>query len=511
MTSRDVARTRSAPRPWLTHPVVYEINTWLWLSEQSAAAGRPVTLATVAAEHWDALAKLGVDAVWLMGVWERSPAGLRIALDNPALVEDLRQALPDFTEADAVGSPYCVRRYVVDERLGGAAGLAAARRALADRGVRLVLDFVPNHVAADHPWVQERPDHFVTGTAEDLHRDPASFMEVAGRVVACGRDPFFPAWRDVLQLDAFSPGLRESAATALLDIAGACDAVRCDMAMLVMNGVFARTWGERVGPPPAADYWPAVIERVKQRHPDFRFVAEAYWDLEWALQQQGFDYCYDKRLYDRLEKEGPESVRLHLQAGLAYQTRLVRFIENHDEPRAAAAFGAEKARAVAVTFATLPGARLFHEGQLEGRRTRLPVFLTRRPAEPADRDLEAFYRKLLGAIAAPALRAGTWRLLERTGWPDNPTFQNLVAWAWERGQQRHVVVVNLSDARAQARIPFPWSDLAAQHLRLVDAFTGESYDRDGQETMDPGLYVDLPAWGFHFLTAAVSSRQTSAN
>jgi hypothetical protein len=477
----------------------------VWLRELSAAAGRTVTLQTVADETWDALARLHVDAVWLMGVWERSPVGLRIALENPALVADFRRALPDFTEADAVGSPYCIRRYVVDEHLGGPAGLAAARRALADRGVRLVLDFVPNHVAPDHPWARERPDHFVGGTADDMHRDPASFMEIAGRVVARGRDPFFPAWPDVLQLDAFSAGLRESAAATLLEIADACDGVRCDMAMLVMNDVFARTWGERVGPPPSTEYWPCVIEGVKRRHPGFRFIAEAYWDREWALQQQGFDWCYDKRLYDRLVKEDARSVRAHLQADLSYQDRLVRFVENHDEPRAAASFPAEKARAVAVAFATLPGARLFHDGQLTGRRVRLPVFLGRAPVERADGDLEAFYRKLLDAIAVPALRDGAWRLLAPTGWPDNPTFESLVGWTWERGDERHAVVVNLSDVRAQARVPFPWPDLAGRTLRLVDSSSGETFERDGSETVAPGLYVDLPAWGVHLLAVGQAS------
>jgi hypothetical protein len=477
----------------------------VWLHELSASAGRPVTLDTVAEETWDALAGLHVDAVWLMGVWERSPAGLRIALQDPELVAGFRRTLPDFTEADAVGSPYCVRRYVVDDRLGGPAGLAAARRALAARGLRLVLDFVPNHVAPDHPWVRDHPDSFVRGNEEDRRRAPASFLEVEGRVLARGRDPFFPPWGDVLQLDAFGAGQRLSAAATLADIADACDGVRCDMAMLVMNDVFARTWGERVGPPPATDYWPPLIAGVKRRHPDFRFFAEAYWDLEWALQQQGFDHCYDKRLYDRLEKEDAGSVRLHLGADPAYQARLVRFVENHDERRAAEAFPAGKARAVAVAFATLPGARLFHDGQLTGRRVRVPVQLARAPIEPADQDLEAFYRTLLRAIASPALREGDWRLLEPTGWPDNLTFQGLVAWTWEKDAERCAVVVNLSDVRAQARVPFPWPDLSGRALRLVDAFTGDAYDRDGSETIAPGLYVDLPPWGFHLLTAGGAS------
>ena len=176
----------------------------------------------------------------------------------------------------------------------------------------------------------------------------------------------------------------------LADIAGQSDGVRCDMAMLLVNHVFERTWGGRAGERPATDYWSEVIAATKHSNPDFLFVAEAYWDLEWELQQQGFDYCYDKRLYDRLEHDTAESVRLHLCADRAYQRRLVRFIENHDEPRASSVFSPEEERAAAVTMATIPGAKLFHEGQFEGRRVRVPVFLARRPAEPVDPDLFGF-------------------------------------------------------------------------------------------------------------------------
>ena len=151
------------------------------------------------------------------------------------------------------------------------------------------------------------------------------------------------------------------------------------MAMLMMNDVFERTWGERGGPRPDDDYWPTVIRRDQGGHPDFVFMAEAYWDLEYALQQQGFDYCYDKSLYDRLEHEGAESVRAHLSGDSAYQNKLLRFLENHDEPRAAATFPPEKARAAAVTTLTQTGARLVYEGQLEGRRG-APARLPRPPA-----------------------------------------------------------------------------------------------------------------------------------
>ena len=176
----------------------------------------------------------GFDAVWLMGVWARSPAGVRIAMANPELVSSFRDALADFEPDDVVGSPYCIRDYVVDPALGGPDGLAAARAALAERGLGLILDFVPNHVAPDHPWTTSHPDRFIQGTPDDL-RDAASFFEVEGRVLANGRDPYFPAWPDVAQLNAFSPSLRAAVIDTLQQIAEQCDGVRCDMAMLVMN------------------------------------------------------------------------------------------------------------------------------------------------------------------------------------------------------------------------------------------------------------------------------------
>ena len=485
--------------PWSKHPVIYEINTWVWLQELSQEYKRPVTLAKVPREEWDAIAELKVDGVWFMGVWERSPAGIAIANQNKGLLEDFRRALPDFEPKDNVGSPYCVRRYVGDKRLGGAAGLAEARRELAKRGMRLILDFVPNHVAPDHPWVNEHPEYFVQGNADDARNDPGSFIEAGGKVFAGGRDPYFPAWPDVLQLNAFEQGLRQEVIKTLSDIAGQCDGVRCDMAMLLMNTIFERTWGKRVGQRPATEYWVDVISAIKRVRSDFLFMAEAYWDLEWELQQQGFDYCYDKRIYDRLEHDPGENVRLHLCADLAYQERLVRFIENHYEPRAAATFSPEKERAAAVTIATIPGARLFHEGQFEGRKIRLPVFLGRRPVETTDPDLQAFYHQLVKAVNTETLRGGEWRLCERSGWPDNQSFLNLAAWTWRKGEERYFIVVNLSGQRSQARIRLPWDEVAGKSWRLTDVFTGEVFERDGSEMHGPGLYIELGAWGFHFL------------
>ena len=479
-------------------PVIYEINTWVWLEALSRRHKHPVTLATVPSQEWEAIAAFGFDVVWLMGVWQRSPAGTRLARSLPPLLEECRTILPDFTPADIQGSPYCIRDYTVDERLGGPGALAEARAALARCGLGLILDFVPNHVAQDHDWVLEHPEFFIRGDAADLIRAPREFFQAGGRVFACGRDPNYPPWQDVAQLNAFHPGLREAAAGALLGIAGQCDGVRCDMSMLLVNRVFRKTWADRAGREPQREYWDQIIGAVRGRYPGFTFLAEAYWDLERELQQQGFDYCYDKRLYDCLVREPAGAIRLHLSGETGYQRQLVRFIENHDEPRAASVFDASKGAAAAVVIATLPGARLFHDGQLEGRRLKLPVQLGRQPDEAPDPAVQAFYARLLPAVRDARFRDGDWAHCETYGWPDNESFRRLVAWRWAGSGRNHLIVVNLADTSSQGRVRMPGLSLAGRTWRLTDLMSRDVFERDGGEMTDPGLFVDLPPWGFHF-------------
>jgi len=488
-------KKRKAPRPsWPRSPTLYEINTWVWLFELSQKYGETLTLSGIPAVEWDAIAAYRFDAVWLMGVWERSPAGIAIANQDQSLMEDFRRALPDFGPDDNVGSAYCIRNYQVDPHLGGPEGLAVARRELSSRGMKLILDYVPNHVAIDHPWLSEHPEYFILGTYGDLHRDPAAYIEVAGNVYARGRDPFFPPWPDVVQLNAFAPGLRLAARETVASIARQCDAIRCDMAMLVLNEIFQRTWGSRAGPAPATEYWTEIISAVESSA--FLFIAEAYWDKEWQLQQLGFDFCYDKKLYDLLVYGNAADLRLHLTANQNYQDRLNRFIENHDEPRAAVIFSTEKQQSAAVMVATLPGMKLFHEGQFEGRKVRLPVFLRRRREEVVDQDLQYFYKQLLNATDKACFRDGHWTLCERSGWPDNFTFQNLLAWSWLKDSQSYLIVVNFGDSPSQGQLRVTWPNAAEGNWILQDAISGTIYERSADQMQ--GLFVDLGPWKYHF-------------
>jgi hypothetical protein len=182
---------------------------------------------------------------------------------------------------------------------------------------------------------------------------------------------------------------------------------------------------------------------------------------------------------------------------------MVRFIENHDEPRAAVAFPDGKGRAAVVAVLTLPGAKLLYEGQFEGMKVRLPVFLGRHPAEPPDQDLASFYQRLLKATNREAFRNGDWRLCERSGWPDNQSCLNVLAWCWAREDQRYLIVINFGPQAAQALVHVPWDELRGKEWRLTDALNGDKYERGGDQMRDAGLYVDLGPWQCHLFEARV--------
>lgn len=480
------------------YPSLYEINTRVWLGRLSREAGRPVTLADVDDAILDDLARRGFDWIWLLSVWQRGVASRSVSRSHAAWQAEFRAALPDLTTEDICGSGFAISAYGVDEALGGPAALAGFRARLAARGVRLMLDFVANHTALDHPWVRTRADFYRQGSEDDLATAPQNYCRVethqGARVLAHGRDPNFPGWPDTLQLDYANPALQAAQRTELATIAGQCDGVRCDMAMLLLPDVFRRTWGVA-----AAPFWPEAIAGVRDAHRGFTFLAEAYWDLEWELQQQGFDYCYDKRLYDRLRHSDAGAVRAHLGAGLDYQDRLARFLENHDEPRAAAVFPWPRHQAAAIVTAFAPGLRFFHQGQFEGARVRIPMHLCRGPVEAANADSVAFYDRLLVVLSNDGFRDGAWSLIPpQPAWDTNPTEQDFIAYAWQApAGGRHVVVVNCSDHQAQCHLRLPFAGLAGRQFRLVDVMGTELYDRDGAGLVEPGLFIDLGAWRYN--------------
>ena len=465
------------------------------MTDLSKVLGRRATLDDIPDAELDRLAASGFDWIWLLSVWQTGKAARQVSLANPEWRHEFEETLPDLTDDDIGGSGFAITAYKVHTALGGDAALVRLRERLRKRDMRLLLDFVPNHVAPDHPWLTRHPDYFVHATLQDLAFAPQNYCRMqtpdGPLVLAYGRDPYFPGWPDTLQLNYGNTATQDALIGELLRISRQCDGVRCDMAMLVLNDVFAQTWAERVDllwRAPAAQFWPDAIRRAPMT-----YLAEVYWDREYELQQQGFDYTYDKRLLDRLHHGNPSEARGHLHADPAYGMRLARFLENHDEARCAPTFGRRLPAAAALTF-TLPGLRFFFDGQFAGAELRAPVQLGRWPDDPDRPDLRDFYARLLSAINRPLFHDGTWSLLDVRGAGD-PTFTDLIACAWRHGTDMAIVAANITDHAAQGLVSV--GDLPpGDAFELRDQLSDRSW-RWTRANLDSGLYVRLESGAAH--------------
>lgn len=466
------------------YPSLYEINTRVWLRQFDQPQHR-ARLTDVPTTFWDELRASGIDYVWMMGIWQTvsHEQVLHYAL-APGLQRDYKKVLPGWTTSDVIGSPYAIDRYQPAAELGSWEELAALRTQLHERGLRLILDFVPNHFHAESSLIDQHHYLFLSATETQLKEDPATFYRYKDHIWAHGRDPYFPAWQDTIQVDYFSNQARDFMSDQLLHLAGVCDGVRCDMAMLMINTVFESTWRHTKGfEDRNTEFWGRAIARVKKEFPDFRFIAEAYWDLEWQLQLLGFDYTYDKRLLDRLHEGNVPSVRGHLFADPDFRDRSVRFLENHDEDRVLKRMSSRQAEAAAIITYTLPGMRFFHHGQWEGKRIRLPVQLGREPIESPCTCIAAgyldqlgaicsciavFYQKLLSYLQEPIFRHGHWIQLEVAAGSEH-----ILAWQWTLGAQRVAVLVNYSQHSADGLLP---------GLELEGKTVREPWKAKGQES-----------------------------
>ena len=257
------------------YPSLYQINTRVWLNRLSQQIGRPATLDDIPDAELDKLANFGFDWIYCLSVWQTGAAGRKVSRSNPQWLADYRELLPDLHEDDICGSGFAITAYTLNTLLGEPEVLARLRDRLHRRGIKLMLDYVPNHTAIDHPWVQEYPQYYVSGTEEQLARQPQNYIKLdlpqGPTILAYGRDPYFDGWPDTLQLNYGNPALQAALIDELLKISQTCDGLRCDMAMLVLPEIFQRTWG--IGSEP---FWPMAIHRVREQHPDFVFMAEVY-------------------------------------------------------------------------------------------------------------------------------------------------------------------------------------------------------------------------------------------
>src|SRR3984893_659774 len=495
MAGGAVSSAQFPPRP---HPHLYELNTWAWLEELSIQLGRPIQLADVPDAHWDSIARRGFDIIWFMGVWERSPESRRIALTDHANFPLYDRVLPGWQPSDVIGSPYAVLDYAPDPRIGTWDGLDRVRHKLRSRGMALFLDFVGNHTALDHPWTRDHPEFYVQGSQQDFQTEPSSFYPVETKkgtvFLALARDPYFPPWKDVVQLNHFEPRMRAAQLADLSRIARHCDGVRCDMAMLQLSDIFRNIWGDRLrgAKPPEKEFWAEAHEAL----PGLMRLAEAYWGTEARLLELGFSFAYDKELYDAVRDIKTSVVHARLAAEPANQSRLARFLENHDELPWSAGFGPERLAAIGVLMGTLPGMRFYYQRELEGGTSRLPITLRIGAEDRPDSSTTTFFETILRVTNEEVFHQGHWSLLPVAPEGD-ATSGNLVVYEWRSEQSWSVIAVNLAAHPSQGRARLGSRVSPAEGYVFHDQLDGVRYRRNGEELRDLGLFLRLGGFQAH--------------
>jgi hypothetical protein len=480
------------------HPHLYQINTWSWLERMSTAPGRIAQLDDVPDSAWDAIAQRGFQIVWLMGVWRRSPESRRIALEDPANPPQWDRALPGWTPSDVIASPYAVAAYIPDARIGTWESIDRVRAKLHARGMALFLDFVGNHTALDHPWVREHSEYYVQASPQEFEANSSFYYQVqtlqGPRFIALAKDPYYPPWKDVAQINHFHSGARAAQLRELRTIATHCDGVRCDMAMLLLNDVFESGWRRLLGdmPQPKNEFWAEARDAV----PDLTLLAEAYWGTETKLFELGFEFAYDKMLYDAVRDGNAAGARERLWSVQRFQNRFARFMENHDEPRRAVVFPNDRLLADGTFMGTLPGMRFYHQGELEGRTIHLPITLRVAADEPVDPFASAFFQRILLLTKQEVFHTGEWTLLAANSEGDTSP-DGLIVYQWRSENSWKVIAVNPSTNVAQGRMRWPQNTFPAARYNFHDELNEVPYVREGEELRSIGLFVRLDPFQAH--------------
>ncbi|KAJ3271842.1 hypothetical protein HK104_004613 [Borealophlyctis nickersoniae] len=441
--------------------------------------------------------------VWLQGVWSLGTWALEnVDKVEPSRLANYKQNLPDYTQEDIIGSPYAISEYTINPAIGGESALVDFRARLATQGIKLMLDFVPNHMAVDCTWCKDasKSSFFVHKPA---NTDTGS-IEFDSQGRAYGRDLYSGAWVDTLQLNYWNPALRNAMVANLKKAAGLCDGLRNDMAMLLVNDVIERVWGPILRANgytrPTQEFWSEAFPAIRSVNPTFFMMAEVYdWTdftprLDRRLQDLGFDATYDKKLYDDLGVQYThlDNLRAYIkglnQDGVLRKS--VHFTENHDEESAVKHFyNAKRANTAAVLSLTLPGPRLMWYGQWEGKQNRLIVQLRRRAPEPLDTTTLSFYTRFNTILSHPVFQSGTWTYLDVVSQQSN-TGWRLVAWKWVQGNVHRLVVVNYSEVGGDGRVKL--EDLQGSgNVKVSELLGGNTYDRDANEVRSQGLWVSL--------------------
>jgi len=194
-------------------PLLFQINTRVWITELSNMLGRKATLDDIPDSELDRLKDCGFEWIWFLSVWQTGTEGQRISRENPVWRKEFHETLTDLREEDIAGSGFAITSYKVSDDLGGDEALSRLRWRLGERGLKLMLDFVPNHTGMDHGWVRDHTDFYISADESKLESEPENYTRIKSDngeiILAHGRDPFFPGWPERFSLIMEIPTCRK--------------------------------------------------------------------------------------------------------------------------------------------------------------------------------------------------------------------------------------------------------------------------------------------------------------
>jgi glycosidase len=397
-------------KDWMSNVVLIAKSVYVWLDQLSRKYQRAITrLDQIPDEELDRLARWGFTGLWLIGVWERSPASQKIKqiMGNP----------------EALSSAYSLYDYVIAGDLGGEPAYRNLRDRAWRRRIRLASDMVPNHVGLYSQWVIEHPDWFLQlphppfpsyrFAGPDLswdprvglyiedgyweHRDAAVVFKREDkwtgdiRYIYHGNDGTSMPWNDTAQLNFLLPEVREAVVQTILHVARLFPVLRFDAAMALAKRHYQRLWFPKPGDAGAVpsraehgmskaqfdeafpkEFWREVVDRVQQEAPDTLLLAEAFWLMEgYFVRTLGMHRVYNSAFMNMLEMEENSKYRATVKNVLEFTPevlkRFVNFMSNPDERTAVEQFGkGDKYYGIAVLMVTMPGLPMFGHGQIEG-------------------------------------------------------------------------------------------------------------------------------------------------
>ncbi len=483
----------SEDQEWMPRTVLIAKSTYVWLHQLSRTYGREIRkLDEIPDEELQTLAARGVNALWLIGVWERSRAS-----------QTIKRLCGN---ADSVASAYSLYDYSIAQDLGGEAAYRGLRDRAARHGLRLASDMVPNHMGIDSTWVINHPEWFLsrpdspypayTFNGPDLSGDDRVEIKIedhyyqqsdaavvfrrrdkwSGQVeyVYHGNDGTSFPWNDTAQLNYRSAMVREQVIQTILHVARLFPIIRFDAAMTLAKVHVQRLWFPTPGSasggsgsiPSRAEsamtteefdaalpneFWREVVDRVAVEVPGTLLLAEAFWLMEgYFVRTLGMHRVYNSAFMVMLRDEDNAKYREVLKKTLEFDPgimkRYVNFMSNPDERTAIDQFGSgDKYFGVATMMATLPGLPMFGHGQVEGFTEKYGMEYYRpRYEETANQGLvDRHLREIAPLLHNRALFAESENFLLYDLWKDDGAVdENVFAYSNRRGEQRALIVYN---------------------------------------------------------------------